>query len=173
MTTERHGFWGWVGALWGFAGVALLLGYAIVRLTPLALEALRSPLTGLHWAALAVFVLFMAYSEGYRGFQKAFSPRVAARARYLRAHPTVLRVLLAPLFCMAYFDAPRRRRIASYALTIGVILLVILVQQLNQPWRGIVDAGVVIGLGWGLLATLLFTLQALTRPEFGVSPEVR
>lgn len=170
--THRHGMLGWAGALWGVLGVFLLLGYAIVRLTPIALEALRGPLGGLEWAALVLWVGFMSYSEGYRGFQKAFSPRVAARARYLRSHPNTVRVLMAPLFCMAYFDAPRRRRIASYALTLGVILLVILVQRLAQPWRGIVDVGVVLGLAWGLLATFVFTVQALTRPEFGVSPEV-
>jgi hypothetical protein len=172
MSMKRHSFWGWVGAIWGFAGVALLLGFAIYRLTPLAVTALEMPLTGLQWTVLVVFVLFMAFSEGYRGFQKAFSPRVAARARYLRANPTPTRVLLAPFFCMAYFDAPRRRRIAAYALTLGVILLVVLVHQLDQPWRGIIDAGVVIGLAWGLLATFVFWIQALTRPEFGVSPEV-
>ena len=33
--------------------------------------------------------------------------------------------------------------------------------MLPQPWRGIVDVGVVIGLGWGALATLALFVAAL------------
>lgn len=157
----RPTFWGWVGAFWGLAGVLFLLGFAVVRLTPLAVESLRMPLSTLQWAFLVVWVFFMVFAEGYRGFQKAFSPRVAARARHLRDHPTLVRVLFAPLFCMAYFAAPRRRRIASYALTVGIILLVVIVQQLEQPWRGLVDVGVVLGLGWGVAAIVVFAARAL------------
>ena len=171
-TAPRRRFLRTLPAVWGFLGVALLLGFAIYRLAPLAGVALRSPLSTGQWLALIAFVLFMAYSEGYRGFQKAFSPRVAARCRYVRDHPTFLRVAFAPLFAMAFFDAPRRRRITAYALTGGVILLVVIVQRLEQPWRGIVDAGVVFGLSWGLLATTIFWLQAMTRDVFAVSPEV-
>lgn len=166
------GLWGWLGALWGLGGVLLLLGFAIYRLTPLAVEALKSPLTAIQWVALVAFTIFMAHSEGYRGFQKAFSPRVAARAKHLRDEPTFIRVLLAPFFCMAYFAAPRRRRIAAYALTTGVILLVVLVQRLDQPWRGIVDTGVVIGLGWGMLATLVYWFRAMRGDELPVPAEV-
>ena len=173
-TPARHPkpWLGWFGATWGVGGVLFLLGYAIWRLAPLAAEALRGPLGGLQWAVLVAFVLFMAYSEGYRGFQRAFSPRVAARARNLRDAPTLPRVVLAPLFCMAYFAAPRRRRIAAYAVTLGVVLLVILVQRLEQPWRGIVDAGVVLGLGWGFVATLVYAVRAMRGDAMPVPAEV-
>ena len=169
---SRASPWGMLGALWALAGITFLLGFAIYRLAPLAAVALKSTLTVWQWVVLVVFVLFMAYSEAYRGFQKAFSPRFAARCRHLRRHPTFLRVVLAPFFAMAYFDAPRRRRIAAYALTIGVILLVVLVQRLDQPWRGIVDAGVVVGLAWGLAATIIYWVLAMTRSTFDFSPEV-
>lgn len=168
----RPSFWGVVGALWALVGIFFLLGFAIYRLAPLAAVAIRSSLSWWQWVILGVFVLFMAYSEAYRGFQKAFSPRFAARCRYLREHPTFLRVVLAPFFAMAYFDAPRRRRIAAYALTLGVIGLVVIVQRLHQPWRGIVDAGVVVGLAWGLAATVVYWVLAMTRKTFDVSPEI-
>ena len=61
----------------------LLLGSAVYRLTPIALDALSSPLEWRHWTVLAAVLFFMAYAEGYRAFQLGFSPRVAARARYL------------------------------------------------------------------------------------------
>jgi hypothetical protein len=160
------------GAYWGLAGVILLLGSAVFRLTPLALDAFSYEWHWLHWTGFVVVVFFMAYAEGYRAFQKAFSPRVAARARYLLTHRNMLHMLLAPLFCMAYFHAPRRRQITSLSVTAGIIVLVILVRLLAQPWRGIIDGGVVVGLAWGLVSLTVFGFQALTADEFPYAPEV-
>ena len=149
-----------------------MLASAVYRLTPLAIDAFSYDWHLLHWIAFTLIVLFMAYMEGYRAFQRAFSPRVAARARYLGDHPDLLHALLAPLFCMAYFHALKRRQIASLLVTAGIIVLVILVRLLPQPWRGIIDGGVVVGLAWGLLSLLVFSYQALTAKTFSYSPEV-
>ncbi|OGW40578.1 MAG: hypothetical protein A2010_01645 [Nitrospirae bacterium GWD2_57_9] len=163
---------GMIAAGWGVAGVALLLGSAIYRLTPLAVEALTSELLWYHWLVLLVVLLFMAYVEGYQAFQQGFSPRVAARARYLIAHRNLLHALFAPLFCMAYFHAPRRRRITAISVTAGIVVLVMLVRYVPQPWRGIVDAGVIVGLAWGLISLLILTVQAFVSDRFDYSPEV-
>ncbi len=163
---------GIIRAIWGLAGVFLLLGSAVYRLTPRAVEALTLDLRWDHWLFLAFVLFFMAYAEGYRAFQKGFSPRVAARARYLRTHRNALHAVLAPLFCMGYFHAPKRRRITSISVTVGIIILIILVRFLAQPWRGIVDAGVVVGLAWGMVSLALFSIQAFTRERFDYSPEV-
>lgn len=163
---------GILGAFWGIAGVALLLGSAIYRLTSLALEAFSSDWLWYHWLAFALMLFFMAYAEGYRAFQKGFSPRVAARARYLRAHPSVLHVVFAPFFCMAYFHALKRRQIVSISVTAGIIVLVILVRLLPQPWRGIIDGSVVVGLAWGLVSLVVFSYQSFTAEHFPYSPEV-
>ena len=160
------------GAFWGLAGVALLLGSAIYRLTPLAIDAFAYDWSWYHWLSFALMLFFMAYAEGYRAFQQGFSPRVAARARQLRDHPNALHAVLAPLFCMAYFHAPRRRKIVSISVTAGIIVLVILVRLLAQPWRGIIDGSVVVGLAWGLIALIVFAYQALTDEQFPYSPEV-
>ncbi len=161
-----------IGAFWGLAGVLLLLGSAIYRLTPLAVDAFSYPFYWYHWLTLILIVFFMAYAEGYRAFQQAFSPRVAARALYLRNHPNLMHGLLAPLFCMAYFHAQRRRQITSISVTAGIIILVILVRFLDQPWRGIIDGGVVVGLAWGLVSLVVFEYRALTAGTFPYSPEV-
>ena len=161
-----------LGAIWGLAGVGLLLASAVYRLTPLALDAFLFPWFWYHWLTFVLVLLFMAYFEGYRAFQKAFSPRVAARARYLCTQSDRSPALLAPLFCMAYFHAPRRRRIASLSVTAGIIILVVLVRLLEQPWRGIIDGGVVVGLAWGLISLSLFGYRAFTDREFPFSPEV-
>ncbi len=163
---------GIIGAFWGISGVLLLLGSAVYRLTPYALAAFSEPLRWHHWAALLLIVVFMAYAEGYVGFQQRFSPRVAARARYVRNHPRADLVFFAPFFCMGYFHATRRRRITSLSLTAGIIVLIILVRLLPQPWRGIIDAGVVVGLVWGILSLLIYSIQAFSGSPFEYSPEV-
>jgi hypothetical protein len=128
-------------------------------------------LTGVHWMALVISLIFMGYAEGYKGFHLKFSPRVAARALYVRDNPTFLRVLFAPLFCMGYFHATKKRKIVSYSLTAMIILLIIGVGYLAQPWRGIVDAGVLFGLGWGLLSVWYFSIKAFFGKGFDVDPE--
>jgi hypothetical protein len=160
------------GAVWGIGGVSLLLGSAIWRLAPLAMDAFSFTLLWYHWLSLGLIVLFMCYAEGYRGFQQRFSPRVAARARYLREHPRPLHVLLSPFFCMGYFHATRRRKITSISLTLGIIVLVLLVRLLPQPWRGIIDTGVVLGLLWGLVSLWILSVLAFVSEEFDYSPEV-
>jgi hypothetical protein len=163
---------GGFGAGWGALGVTLLLGMAMYRLTPLAVAAFAHSLTPLQWLALTANVVFMAYAEGYRGFQQNFSPRVAARTRYLYDHPNWRNALLAPVFVMAFYAAPRRRKIVSWSLTLGIIMLVLLVHQLDQPWRGIVDAGVVVGLTWGLVSFFYFLARAFSSSGLERSPEV-
>jgi hypothetical protein len=150
------------GALWGAVGVIALLVRAVVGLTPIALAPLRAgQLGGLELAVLVAWCAFMAYTEGYRGFQLRFSPFVAARVLEIRDRPSALRVALAPAFCMGLFDATRRRLIVSWALLLGVTALVVVVRLLDQPWRGIVDAGVVVGLSWGTLSLVVSVVRAL------------
>ncbi len=163
---------GLAGATWGIAGVVALLGFAVWRLGAHALEMLALPLGPGHWAGLVAWVAFMAYSEGYRGFQQAFSPRTAARARHLAGRPHALRVALAPAFCMGFFHATRRRMATTYALTAMIVGFVALARLLEQPWRGILDAGVVIGLLWGIVSLLFSTWAAFSDPASTVPPEI-
>lgn len=172
MAPAMQKFMGTVGAVWGILGVMTLLSSAVYRLSKLALDALSFPFSWYHWLALTAITLFMAYAEGYRGFQQRFSPRVAARAKYLLDRPVPAHVFFAPFFCMGYFHATKRRKITSISLTLGIIILVLLVRLLPQPWRGILDFGVVIGLAWGMVSLALFCFSAFTSKEFLYSPEV-
>lgn len=150
----------------------MLLVYAVWRLTPIAFESLQMPLNWKHWLVLVVNVFFMAYSEGYKGFQKSFAPRFAARAKHLLRNTTLLQLLLAPLFCMSYFHAPKRRVIATCILTAVIIAFILSFRLLPQPWKGLLDAGVVIGLVWGIIACLLLCLKAFTDDQFSWDAEV-
>lgn len=161
----------WIAPFWGLTGVFFLIGFAVYRLTPRALEAIGMGLSTWQWMVLAVWTLFMGVAEGYRGFQKRFSPRTAARARYLRDQPSPLRAVFAPLFCMGYFHARRRVQISSIGLTVGIIILIVAVSFCSQPWRGIIDFGVVVGLTWGMLSLASFAWKAFTASDFKYSPE--
>lgn len=163
---------GTFGAVWGLTGVFLLLGSAVYRLSGVARAAFSHELLWQHWAVLLFSIFFMAYAEGYRAFQQRFSPRVAARAKYLRDHPDTLHVLLGPLFCMGFFHATRRRKITSISVTAGIILLIVLVRLLPQPWRGIIDLSVVVGLGWGIFSLVFFGFRAFASDDFDYPPDV-
>jgi hypothetical protein len=170
MSTQRA--IGSLGALWGAAGMFALLGFAIWRLALKAHAAYEMGLTAGQWALTVAVLVFMGYSEGYKGFQKKFSPRTAARVRYLRDRPNGLRSLLAPVFAMGFFHSNRRTKIVAFAMTFGILILVLLVHRLDQPWRGIIDAGVVLGLSWGVVSLAAAVRAALTRADYTASPEV-
>ena len=106
------------------------------------------------------------------GFQKSFSPRFAARTKYLLRNTTILQLLLAPLFCMSYFHAPKRRIMATYILTVAIIIFILSFRLLPQPWRGILDAGVVVGLIWGMIASMLLCIKAFSDDQFSWDAEV-
>lgn len=155
-----HPFLRAVALLWGLGGIVWLLGMALGRLTLRVFDALQLGLDPIHWAFGVLWIAFMAYSEGYRGFQLRASPRFVSRAFHLASNPRPLHLLLAPLFCMGYFHGSRKRLITSWVLTFAIIGLVQIVHRIPQPWRGVVDAGVVVGLGWGVIAMLAMAWNA-------------
>ncbi len=163
---------GVIAAVWAILGVTLILGGAIIRLSPLVWEMPITTLALGYWVALAISIVYMVWAEGYKGFHQAFAPRFAARVVYLKKHPGWLNSLLAPLFCMGYFCSTKRRLIISYTLTLSIIILVVYVHTLSQPWRGIIDAGVVAGLSFGLVSTLYHCAKGMSGTLVDVDPEL-
>ena len=160
------------GLAWGLGGVVALLVFAIYRLAPLAFELADLRLNLLHWAALIFSVVYMSYAEGYKGFHLGFAPRVVVRALYLGRDPRPGFVLLAPLFCMGFVHATRRRKLATFGLTAMIVCFIAVARQLPQPWRGILDAGVVAGLSIGICSILYFMAVARLAPQqIEVSPD--
>lgn len=162
---------GIIGAIWGVVGLTWLFSSALIRLYPYARQMESCPLTWYHWVGLVLCLVFMGYAEGYKGFQLRFSPRAAARALYIMRNPTLIRVIFAPLFCMGYFYATRKRKVVAYSLTAGIICLIIAVHHTPQPWHGIIDFGVLFGLGWGMISVWVFAVKALLGKGYDVSPE--
>ncbi len=151
----------------------LLLSFSLRRLTPLALEPIAQEMLTPGLAALYCgWVAANLYLEGYRGFQRGFVPGVAARAVYVACHPTWPRVALAPLFAMGLLGTTLRRRVISWSILVGVWTLVMLMRLVPQPWRGIVDGGVVAGLAWGVGALVVEAVRVLKGGVITASPEV-
>lgn len=161
-----------LAAFWAVFAVSLLLLNAIVRLAGYTWEALQISLSVWQYFLLVLNVIGMAYFEGYRGFQQAFSPRFAARAKYIAEHGRPLEMLLAPVFCFGFFGSTRKRKIVAFVITAMIVSLVLLVGKLPQPWRGIVDAGVVVGLLWGLVSLWFYVLKAFFGESFSHSAEL-
>lgn len=152
-------------AVWGVVGVISLLGFAVYRLVPFTRELFDEHLQWWQLIILVVWCALMVYSEGYKAFYKQFSPRVVARAQYLSQKTTLSRTILAPLYCIGYFGAPKKRVITAYGLASGIILLVVIVHSVPQPWRGIIDAGVVLGLLVGIISIMFYVVRAMFRPS--------
>ncbi|MFP4155256.1 MAG: hypothetical protein ACLFSG_06145 [Halothiobacillaceae bacterium] len=158
-------WFGLAGAIWGLLGIFALVGWAVIRLSENAWLALDMPWSTVQWGFFVDWLVFMIYGEGYRGFQKGFSPRVVARAVHLARNPVWWHVLLAPAYCMGFVHATPRRRLVSILVTSGIVVLVLLVSQLPQPWHGIVDFGVVAGLVYGLFFIAWYAIgHLLGRP---------
>ena len=153
-----------LGSIWGLGGIMAILAYAVFHLLGRSIEAFGYAWDWRHWTLLILNTAFMAHSEGYMGFQKSFAPRVVVRARALRDRPSFLRLLLAPLFCMGYFHATRRRLLSIYTLTLGIVALIIIFRYISQPWRGILDCGVVVGLSWGMTSIVVLAARSWLEP---------
>lgn len=158
---------------WAVLGVLAVLVEAVARLLPRALEPILDgslDLSGV--VAYVAAIVFLAFTEGYRGFQLRFSPRVIVRALAVAQRGGWLLIALAPLMAMGLIHANRRRLIGSWTLTLCIVSLIMLVRLLEQPWRGAVDAGVVVGLSWGTVAILVMMVQALRGKLPTIDPDL-
>ena len=172
MSSARHSALGLFAAVWGAIGLIGLLIFAIVRLCGVVWIGLDAPWQWHHIAVAAVNTVFMAWSVGYRGFQQGFSPRCAARVKWLLVHPSLRNACLAPLFVMGYFESTRRRKIVVYGLTVGIVIAILIIHALPHPWRAALDIGVVVGLTWGVVSFLAVLGTALRAPADRASAEV-
>jgi hypothetical protein len=134
-------------------------------------EAFALELSGSHYIFAVGFTIFMLYSEAWRGFHKKFSPRAVSRALYVSRHGRPLHRLLAPFFAMGYFHATKRRMIATWILSCVIVGFILGLRLVDQPWRGLVDLGVVVGLAVGIL-TLYVEGWRIARGGEAVDPEL-
>lgn len=142
----------WV-VYWGAGAVVLSLLDAIARLARHAIEGVsHGMLSGPQLLFTLVWTVVIVYGEGYRAFGSVLAPRMAARLLHLADRGTPLQRALAPFHALSLFDTPPRRLLSAWVMLVGIVTIVLIVRKLPQPWRGSVDAGVVIALSWGTVA---------------------
>jgi len=156
-------------AVWGIGGVLVILAVSVWRLAERTMGLDLATLGPVHWVFEAFWLVFMLYTEAWRGFHKQFSPRVVQRALELPNRP--LLIIGAPLVCMGLFYATRKRLIIARGLVVGIVALVLIIRQVPDPWRQLVDLGVTVGLGAGTLSLAWFALRAAMGRPPGVEPD--
>lgn len=143
--------------MWGVLGVAAYLGYGVKKVVPIVVAGCGAIDRPWQWGFLAATLLFFAYVEGYKGFQKGFAPRVVSRAWAVSERSPLAPLwhkILAPAFCIGYFHGTKARVISSWSVTTIIFLVVVGVKRLANPYRAIIDAGVIVGLAWGVASVL-------------------
>jgi len=140
---------------WALVGVAALLGNAVVRLGGRGLDTVRDGLSTGEWAVLAAVCVLFVYVEGVRALQRKWVPFVVARIEALGRRSPLLHRVLAPLHVMALVGGPGRTMLRAWTGVAAVLVAILVLRQVPDPWRGIVDVGVAAALGWGLLVLLL------------------
>jgi hypothetical protein len=142
--------------------VAVTFAEAIYRLGARALATLQVGLSPTQWVALLLSVSLFGYGEGYRALHLRFVPKLLERAQRLCAAPrTPVEALLAPLHALGLVHATRSTRVQAWLSVALIVLAVLAVRTLPEPWRGVIDAGVAVALCIGLGSLTLGSARAL------------
>ena len=151
---------GLLGAVWCVGGVVFVLSMGMYRISPAVLELSWGAMSVVERVGLLVFVALMLVGKGWFGLHRGFAPRVVIRARELAGEPRLLPVLLAPLVGMGLAFSSAKRLALGWGLIAAITVAVQIILRLPEPWRGIVDAGVIAGLGVGVLSLVWHALVA-------------
>lgn len=158
--------------MWGVLQVVSIVGNAIRRVLPIAMQPFEEDnLKPFEWALYVTWSFYMIYMEGYKAFQCKFSPLVAKRAFKLVDRASPLNVIFAGPYSMGMMDSTKKRKYISWGVTAGVFGLVKVVKMLPYPYRSIVDAGVVAGLSYGTVSILYFAGKALLGFPIEIDPD--
>lgn len=151
-------------AAWAVLPISACLLEAVFRLGFKAIATLRTGLSPLEWAALALVVCLFWYVEGYRGLQRRFVPHVVSRAMLVAsARAGWLRSLGAPLFVLSLVGSDRRSLVRAWCGVALIVLAIVVVRALPSHARGMIDAGVAVALAWGLANLLARFFMAVTK----------
>ncbi len=137
-------------AAWTLLGVSGLFASAVFRLGGRGVDTILNGLAPVQWAVLAALTFFMVYTEGVLTFQRRWVPKLIDRARAIRDEPILLQ-LLAPLYGLSLVGGPAKRVLRGWLGTTAIVVAVVAVRALPDPWRGVVDFAVAAALGWGLV----------------------
>jgi hypothetical protein len=150
-----------VSQWWGLLGVAVLFGFAVVRLGGRGVAAIAAGLSPLQWAVLVALTAVFVYGEGVRALQLKYIPFAVSRLEQLRDERGWWKRALAPLYAMALISAPAASLARAWAGSAAIIVAVAVVSRFPDPWRGITDFAVASALAWATVALIATGLRRL------------
>ena len=112
---------------------------------------MRGGLDPVEWVAFLLLAAAFVYGEGVRALGRRWVPAVVARARELGPQSPLWQRVLAPLYAMSLVGASRVVLARAWVGVALIVLAVLVVRALPDPWRGIVDGAVALALSWGLV----------------------
>ena len=136
------------------AGVAAIFVEAIVQLGRRGVATMRAGLDPWEWVALVALSIAFLYGEGEQALARRWVPAVIARARAIDPATRFLHRALAPLYAMSLIGAPARVLVRAWTGVALIVMAVLIVRAMAEPWRGIVDFAVALALLRGLTAIL-------------------
>lgn len=147
--------------IYSIGGVIAIFSSAIYRLYPHVHESFSYEFSISNWIVLSVYLIVMIVGKGYFALHRGFVPRVINRSEQLIENGKLIDRLLAPLYCMGFFKAPKKRMLISYVMILLIVSFIVSASKISQPWRGIIDIGVIIGLSLGILSLLFLGIKKL------------
>jgi len=141
--------------IYSIGGVILIFSSAIFRLLPHVLEGFTYQFSNLQWIVLIFYLLIMIVGKGFFALHRGFVPRVIKRSDQIVENGKLIDRILAPLYCMGFFNAPMKRMLISYVMIFFIVSFIVNASRISQPWRGIIDLGVIVGLSLGIISLIL------------------
>jgi hypothetical protein len=155
----------WSVSSFGLAVHAFTLAEASYRLGERALGTVSEGLSLSAYAWLVLSIVGFGYGEGYRALHRRFVPHVLERAGELarRDKRGLLDYLISPLYLVCLVQAETRTVLRAWLGVVLIVCAVFIVRALPEPYRGIIDAGVAVALGVGLISLLSGYLAAIRK----------
>jgi len=143
---------------WGIGFWIFSLGHASLHLWRRASTVVQFHLTTEELITLVLAVLFFL-RVGVDNMTR-WSAVLVLRAAALAQEHSAWHFVLAPLYVGGFYAATRKRLMKAYGLVAFIVVVSVTLRQLPDPWPEIVDVGVVINLGIGAMALLMFSATA-------------
>jgi hypothetical protein len=129
----------------------LLLLDPVARLGLRGVRGLSEGLTGAQWALAAVVFAAFVYGEGWLALHQKFSVHVIARLVALKRERLLLKVL-GVLYAASLVGDQPRTMLKAWLGVAAIGAAVVLVKQLPQPYRSMVDISVAAALLLGIVS---------------------
>mmetsp|Transcript_118553 Transcript_118553/g.187738 ORF Transcript_118553/g.187738 Transcript_118553/m.187738 type:complete len:208 (+) Transcript_118553:68-691(+) len=145
--------------IWAIGFWAVICGQSAIELFNHVTPLFKTTFTVWQWVALVAVMLFFLHCACFT--MQYWASVLVKRAFILNAEHKVYHHLLSPFFAMGLYRANARRLLKAWGLVVFIAVIGVVVANTIMPWRGIIDAGVVLNLIGGVLGLLYNSFRAV------------